>query len=131
MVDFISLLLVFFVGSLPIHVSYGVLVMPYLTYLAFRKDGRSSVMLFLLGLILSLQNSEFFQIMFFLVLSFGIFYLFFIHLGYNLGNIVFIVAIQWILWYLFNEVHLNLYQITTSITGYFLVNYIYIKGVRR
>lgn len=130
MIDGISLLLVFIINSLPLKVSYGIITMPYIGYLAYLRSTKSALMLFILGLILDLQSDNFFSIMIFLIITYGIFYYLFIHLGYKRENIVLMVLIQGILWMGYTGMAINIYNILIMVVSGILVNYMYVKGVK-
>ncbi|MGL4308326.1 hypothetical protein [Cetobacterium sp. SF1] len=131
MVHFISLLLVFIINSLPLKVSYGIITMPYIAYLAYNRNMKSGIMLFLLGIILTLQSQDFFSIMLFLIVTYGIFYYIFIHLGYKKGNILLMVIIQGLLWGFYGGIPLNLHNILLMVISQGIVNYVYIRGVKQ
>lgn len=130
MIDVISLLLIFLINSLPLTTTYGIVTMPYVTYLAFCGNIKSGVLLFVVGILMSLQGGELFPMMLFLIVNYIIFYLFFTYLSYNLENIVFIVCIQGLLWFLYHRLELDLTQSIISVVGYFIVNYILMRKVK-
>lgn len=127
MLDLISIILIFILDSLPQTSSKGFLIMPYLTYLSYRRDKKNLFLLPLMGIILSLHSSEPIYSFIFIAINITVYYLYFSNFDYNLGNIFILSIAQIIMWKIFVGDPLIIVKIIVTSLIYFIINLFYMR----
>lgn len=127
MLNLISIILIFILDSLPQTSSKGFLIMPYLTYLSYKRDKKNLFLLPLLGIILSLHSSEPIYSFIFIAVNLSLYYLYFSNFDYNIGNVFILSIAQIIMWKLFVGDPLVIVNIIVTSLIYFIINLFYMR----
>lgn len=127
MLNIISILCIFILDSIPQATSKGYIIMPYFTYLAYRKDKVTAVYYPILAIILALHTSSPVYNFIFAILNFLIYYAYFSYFSYNFLNICILSIIQITMWRFYvNEPFLSL-ETAYLFVVYLIINYIYMR----
>lgn len=127
MLDFISIILIFILDNIPLDTSNGVLIMPYLTYLSYKKDKRTAFLFPLLGVILALHSNEPMYAFIFIGLNIIFYHIYFRNFDYNIGNIYVLSILQIVVWNLYTKSSLIIINILFLSIIYFIVNLFYMR----
>lgn len=127
MLDLISIILIFILDSLPQTSSKGFLIMPYLTYLSYKRERKSFALLPLMGIILSLHSSEPIYSFIFIAVSLLVYYLYFTNFDYNIGNVFILSIAQIVMWKIFVGDPLVIVNIIVTSLIYFIINLFYMR----
>lgn len=127
MLDLISLVLIFILDSLPLMSSKGFFILPYLVYLAYKKEKSSFILVPLLGIILSLHSSNPIFDFVFIAINMVLYYLYFSQFEFNVLNTVMITIIQVIAWELYVGGPIEITNIVILLICYFITNLFYMR----
>ncbi|MBC2851244.1 hypothetical protein H5J22_07465 [Cetobacterium sp. 8H] len=127
MLDFISILSIFILDSIPQTTSKGFLVMPYLAYLSYKKEKKIVFLFPILAIILALHSSEPAYGFIFIGLNIIFYYLYFINFDYNIGNGYILSILQIIVWKKYVGDPLIIVNILFLSIFYFVINLLYMR----
>ena len=134
MIDLIIIILILLENSLVVVFPYNMIALPYLTYLAYSKGKNGILEVLLICMIISNSGNTFIEIGIIFVLIFMSSYFLTKVLGYEKINIIYYTLIQFTIYgaYLYMKLsYFSFYQGFTMLLGYLLLNYIFIKKLRK
>lgn len=131
MLYILSILGIIFEVSLPFTANVLVVTLSFLVYLISLKDERNIVLLGLIAIILSLQSNNFFKIITVLIISYYLLNFLFLHLAYKKSNILIFSLVQAGIYSLLSLNNLKLNYFLFNIVGFIVLNYIYIRILKR
>lgn len=131
MLYILSILGIIFEVSLPFNANVLVVTLSFLVYLISLKDERNIVLLGLIAIILSLQSNNFFKIITILIISYYLLNFLFLHLAYKKSNILIFSLVQAGIYSLLSLNNLKLNYFLFNIVGFIVLNYIYIRVLKR
>jgi hypothetical protein len=131
MLYILSILGIIFEVSLPFTANVLVVTLSFLVYLISLKDERNIVLLGLIAIILSLQSNNFFKIITILIISYYLLNFLFLHLAYKKSNILIFSLVQAGIYSLLSLNNLKLNYFLFNIVGFIVLNYIYIRVLKR
>lgn len=127
MLDFISIILIFFLDSLPQSFSKGFLIMPYMTYLGYKRDRRLWIIIPILAILLSLYSTTPMIHFLFVIGDILFYYLYFNLFEYNFGNVLLISILQLLTWKIYIGELNNLMETSIYIVLYIFINLFYMR----
>jgi hypothetical protein len=126
-------ILIFLENSLVISFPYNIILLPYLTYLAYKKGKNGILEIILICLMISKDNNIFIEMGIIFVTIFIISYFLSKVLDYKEINIIYYSVIQFIIYgtYLYIKLpYFSFYQGMLMFGGYLLLNYSFVKRIK-
>ncbi len=134
MFNFVILILIFLENSLVVTFPYNIIALPYLTYLAYKRGKNGIFEVMLICIIISKDKNIFIELGIVFAVIFIVSYFLSKVLGYERINIVYYSLIQFIIYgtYLYiKSPYFYPYQGVIMFGGYLLLNYTFIKNLRK
>jgi len=134
MFNFVILILIFLENSLVVTFPYNIIALPYLTYLAYKRGKNGIFEVMLICIIISKDKNIFVELGIVFAVIFIVSYFLFKVLEYEKINIVYYSLIQFIIYgtYLYIKLpYFYPYQGVIMFGGYLLLNYTFIKKLRK
>lgn len=134
MLNFFILILIFLENSLVVTFPYNIIALPYLTYLAYKRGKNGIFEVILICIIISKDKNILVELGIIFVVIFIVSYFLSKVLGYEKINIIYYSLIQFIIYgtYLYIKLpYFYPYQGVIMFGGYLLLNYSFIKKLRK
>ncbi|RDE66145.1 hypothetical protein DYH56_01315 [Psychrilyobacter piezotolerans] len=134
MFNFFILIFIFLENSLVVTFPYNIIALPYLTYLAYKRGKNGIFEVILICIIISKDKNILVELGIVFVIIFVVSYFLSKVLGYEKINIIYYSLIQFIIYgtYLYIKLpYFYLYQGVIMFGGYLLLNYSFIKKLRK
>lgn len=128
MIDVVSIILIFILDSLPLEISRGFLIMPYLAFVGYKKSKTKFIYYLIIAIIMGINANSPLYTYFFVVMNILFYYVCTLYFHYNIVSVAILSAIQLLSWKMFIDKPLdNIYILVLLYMLYFIINYFYMK----
>lgn len=129
MLDLISIILIFILDSMPVIITKGIIIMPYMAFLSYRKTKRMLFLFPVLGIILSMYTINPITSFIFIGLNLVFYFFYFSNFEYNAFNIYLLSILQILSWKFFIREQIDIKEILFLSIFYYLINLFYLRRV--